>query len=176
MEISLDRGRIDRYAVAMLVVHAAVAVGLLVGAHWLFSRFVPDPGVAAILLGLVLAWLAWSGLYVAAWLKTRRNDVPMELQPTGLVARSPYGELVIPWDTITSATIERTRVGKSLRLRLVPASDPRHAGITVAWLKPQMMRVVEKHGVRYSLRVLDIEEDELRRAFEMRSSGRVRIG
>jgi hypothetical protein len=176
LEISLDRGRIDRYAAAMLVVHAVVAAGLLVGAHWLFSAFVPEPGVVAILLGLVLVWLGWSGLYVSAWVKTRRIDVPMELQPTGLVARSPYGELVIPWDTITSARIERTWVGRRLRLRLVPTSDPRHADITVAWLRPEMMRVVEKHGVRYSMRVLDIEADQLREAFELRSGGRVRIG
>jgi hypothetical protein len=176
VQIALARGRIDRYAALMLLVHALVFAVVLAGAHWFFSGFLSDPVVFLILLGLVLAWLGWSGLYVLAWFRMRKIDVPLELQPTGLVARSTYGELVIPWDTITSAAVQRTWSGKRLRLRLVPESDPRHADIVVAWLKPEMMRLVERHGVRYSLRVLDIGVDELREAFVVRSGGRIRVG
>ena len=176
MQIALARGRIDRYAALMLVVHALFAVAVGAGAYWLFSSLLGGTAALFIVLCLLLAWLAWSGLYVTAWLQTRKIDVPLELQPTALLARSPYGELVVPWTTITSATIERTWSGRRLRVRLVPDTDPRHADIVVAWLRPEMMRVVDKHGIRYSLRALDIGVDELRAAFLSRSGGLVHVG
>jgi len=176
MQIALARGRVDRYAVLMLLVHALFAAVVVAGAYRLFSSFLGGTAVLFILLCLLLVWVGWSGLYVVAWLQTRKIDVPMELQPTALVARSSFGELVVPWTTITSATVERTWTGQRLRLRLVPESDPRHADIVVAWLRPEMMRVVEKHGIRYSLRVLDIGVDELRQALLSRSGGLVHVG
>jgi len=176
MQIALDRGRIDRFGLLMLVVYAAAFAALGAGVVWLLDGLLGDSALLLIVLTLTLAWLAWSGLYVVAWLKARKVDVPMELQPTGLVARSTYGELVIPWGTIVSAAIERTWSGKRLRLRLVPESDPRHADIVVAWLRPEMMRVVERRGIRYSLRVLDIGVDELRHAFVTQSGGLVHVG
>ena len=175
MRITLARGRVDRFAALMLVVYVAVFAAVLFGADRVLGDVLGDTALVLVLLGLVLAWLAWIGLFVAAWLKTRKVDVPLELEPTGLVARSTYGELVIPWGTIVSATIERTWSGRRLRLRLVPESDPRHADIVVAWLRPEMMRVVERHGIRYSLRVLDIGVDELRHAFLSQSGGLVHV-
>jgi hypothetical protein len=99
----------------------------------------------------------------------------MELQPTGIVARSQFGELVVPWEAMASAAVERTWSGSRLRIRLVDALDPRRDGVVVAWLNPQMLRVVERKGLRYSLRVLDIGVDQLRESFATHSGGRVRI-
>ena len=176
MEIGLARGRVDRYAALMLVVHTLFFAALAAGAFWLLDGVADGVALVFVLVALAVAWLGWSGLYVLAWIHTRKIDVPMELQPTGLVARSTYGELVIPWNTIASAAVERTWSGRRLRLRLVPESDPRHADIVVAWLRPEMMRIVEKHGIRYSLRALDIGVDELRQAFLSRSGGLVQVG
>ena len=176
MQIALARGRVDTYAALMLVVHTILFAAVGAGAAWLLDGVAGGVALVFVLVGLGLAWLAWVGLYVLTWVRTRRIDVPLELQPTGLVARSTYGELVIPWDTITSATVERTWSGRRLRLRLVPESDPRHADVVVAWLRPEMMRVVQRRGLRYSLRALDIEVDALRQAFALQSGGRIRVG
>ena len=46
----------------------------------------------------------------------------------------------------------------------------------MAWLRPEMMRIVEQHGIRYSLRALDIGVDELRQAFVVQSGGLVQVG
>ena len=176
MQIALARGRLDRYAALMLVLHAGFFTAAGAVAFWVLADVAGGVARVLVLLGLVVAWLAWSGLYAHVWLRTRTIDVPLELQPTGLLARSTYGELIAPWDTIASAAVERTWSGRRLRLRLVPESDPRHADIVAAWLKPEMMSVVERHGLRYSLRVLDIEVDQLREAFATHSGGRVRVG
>jgi hypothetical protein len=176
VKIALDRGRLDRYAGAMLLGYTLVFAAVLAGGYRLLEPHVGQAALVLVLGGLVLGWLAWSSLYVVSWLRSRMVDVPMELDPSGLVARSTYGELVVPWDTITSAGVERTWSGRRLRLRLVPASDPRHADIVVAWLKPEMMRIVERRGIRYSLRVLDIGVDQLRDAIATQSGGRVHVG
>ena len=175
MQIALARGRVDRYAVLMLLVHTVGALAVASLAFWLIEDVAGGTALVFVVIALTLVWLAWCALYTTAWLRTRKIDVPMELQPTGLVARSMYGELVIPWAAITSATVERTWSGRRLRLRLVPESDPRHGDIIVAWLKPEMWRIVERRGLRYSLRVLDIGIDELRQAFVTQSGGLVHV-
>ena len=175
MQIALARGRVDRYAVLMLLAHTALFAAAGAGASWLLDGVAGGAALVFVLVALGLAWLGWSGLYIVAWTRTRRIEAPLELQPTGLVARSTHGELVVPWHTITSATVERRWSGRRLRLRLVPESDPRHADIVVAWLRPEMMRVVEKHGIRYSLRALDIGIDRLRESFLLQSGGRVQV-
>ena len=100
---------------------------------------------------------------------------PLGLHGDGLHARSQFGELVAPWETIQSAAIERAWSGRRLRIRLVPPRDPRHAAIVHANLNPKMFEVVDKRGMRYSLRVLDIGLDELRQAFVVQSGGRVQV-
>jgi hypothetical protein len=175
VRIALARGRVDLYAGLMLVVHTALFAAAGAVLFWLLRDVAEGVAAVFVLVAVALVWVAWTGLYVVAWLRTRKIDVPMELQPTGLVARSAVGELVVPWAAITSATVERTWSGRRLRIRLVPESDPRHADIVVAWLKPEMMRIVERQGLRYSLRGLDIGVDELRQAFLSRSGGLVHV-
>jgi hypothetical protein len=176
VRIALARGRVDRYAALMLVVHTVLFAAAGAGAAWLLDGEAGGAALVFVLVGLGLAWIGWDGLYLLAWRRTRAIDFPLELQPTGLVARSAYGELVVPWHTITSASVERTWSGRRLRLRLVPPSDARHSDIVVAWLRPEMMKVVERRGVRYSLRALDIGTDQLRDAFVLQSGGRVHVG
>ena len=43
-------------------------------------------------------------------------------------------------------------------------------------LNPQMFELVNRRGMRYSLRVLDIGLAELRQAFVVQSGGRVQVG
>ena len=171
MEIPLARSRFDLFTTFALVVYAAILTGLIALA------FVLLEGVAllVVLIVLVLFWLFHSGLYVFTWTRMRKVSHPLGLHGDGIHARSQFGELVAPWETVQSATIERAWNGKRLRIRLVPAGDPRHAGIVHADLNPQMFELVNRRGMRYSLRVLDIGLAELRQAFVVQSGGRVQV-
>jgi hypothetical protein len=170
VEIPLARTRFDLFATFVLIVYAVILTALVAAAFtWLDGTT-----LLVVLIVLVLFWLFWSGLYVFTWTRMRRVSHPLGLHGDGLHARSQFGELMAPWESIQSAAIERAWNGKRLRIRLVPPSDPRHAGI-VNHVNPQMMKVVGKRGMRYSLRVLDIELDVLRQAFVVQSGGRVRL-
>ena len=120
MEIPLARSRFDLFTTFALVVYAAILTGLIALA------FVLLEGVAllVVLIVLVLFWLFHSGLYVFTWTRMRKVSHPLGLHGDGIHARSQFGELVAPWETVQSATIERAWNGKRLRIRLVPAGRP----------------------------------------------------
>jgi hypothetical protein len=105
----------------------------------------------------------------------RKISHPLGLHGDGLHARSHFGELMAPWETLQSVAIERRWNGKLLRVRLVPPGDPTRAGL-VSSVDPRVLKAIERRGMRYSLRVLDIGIDELRQAFVVQSGGRVRVG
>ena len=120
MEIPLARNRFDLFTTFALVVYAAILTGLIALA------FVLLEGVAllVVLIVLVLFWLFHSGLYVFTWTRMRKVSHPLGLHGDGIHARSQFGELVAPWETVQSATIERAWNGKRLRIRLVPSWGP----------------------------------------------------
>ena len=171
MEIPLARTRFDLFATFALVVYAAILTGLVAVA---FS-FLDGVALLVVLIVLVVFWLFHSGLYVFTWTRMRKVSYPLGLQGDGLHARSQFGELIAPWETIQSATIERAWNGRRLRIRLVPPGDPRHAGIVHADLNAKVFEAVNRRGMRYSLRVLDIDLDKLRQAFVVQSGGRVQV-
>ena len=172
MEIPLARTRFDVVATIRLIGYAAVFTGLVMAA----TALLDDTFLAVALLVLGVLWLLLSGLYLFAWTRVRRIDVPLALHGYGVFARSPLGELTAPWETVQSVVIERVWHGRQLRIRLVPATDPRHADIVHANLNPKKFEVVQREGMRYSLRVLEVGADELREAFVVQSGGRVRVG
>ena len=96
MEIPLARTRFDLFATFALVVYAAILTGLVALAFSLLD------GVAllVVLIVLVLFWLFHSGLYVFTWTRMRRISHPLGLHGDGLHARSQFGELIAPWETI----------------------------------------------------------------------------
>jgi hypothetical protein len=173
VEIRLARTRYDLSAAFVLIVYAAIFTALV----WLVTSVLTlgDTALTVALVVLVALWLFWSGTYLFAWTRRRRVDVPLSLRATGLVARGQFGDLEVPWAAVRSAEVERTWTGRLLRIRLVPATDPARAQV-VDHLDDAMLGVVEKHGIRYSLRVLDIGLDPLRDAFTVQSAGRVRVG
>jgi len=173
MDIPLARTRLDLFAAIQLIGYAAIFTALV----WLVTA-VLDLGDTALLLalvGLVVLWLLWSGLYVFGWTRMRKVSFPLGLQGDGLHAHSQFGELIAPWDTVQTAAIERSWTGRRLRIRLVPPTDARFAQIGHANLHPKMFEVVQREGMRYSLRVLDVDVDQLREAFVVQSGGRVRV-
>jgi hypothetical protein len=173
MEIRLARTRFDLVAAAVLIGYAAIFTALVWAATLLLDGH--DGAMGVTLGALTVLWLLWSGLYVFTWTRMRRSDVPLELRGSGIVARGQFGDLEIPWSAVQSAAIERSWTGRRLRVRLVPPTAPEHAEV-VNHLNDRMTKVVEKEGVRYSLRVLDIGVDQLREAFTVQSGGRVRVG
>lgn len=170
MDIPLARTRFDLFSTFVLVVYASTVTGMVAVAFSLLD------GVAllVVLIVLVVVWLFHSGMYLFGWTRMRKVSHPLGLHGDGLHARSQFGELVAPWETIQSAAIERAWNGRRLRIRLVPPSDPTRAGI-VSRVSPQLLKVIDQRGMRYSLRALDIGLDELRQAFVVQSGGRVRI-
>jgi hypothetical protein len=170
VEIPLARTRFDLFSTFVLVGYAVIATGLVAAAFSLLD------GVAllVVLIVLVLFWLFHSGLYVFTWTRMRKVSHPLGLHGDGLHARSQFGELVAPWETIRSAAIEQAWTGKRLRVRLVPPGDPARAGI-VSHVDPRVLKAVDRRGMRYSLRALEIGVDELRQAFVVQSGGRVRV-
>ena len=171
MDIPLARNRFDLFSTLALIVYAAILTGLVA----LASAFLDGTALLVVLIVLVLFWLFHSGLYVFTWTRMRKISHPLGLHGDGLHARSQFGELMAPWETLQSAAIERRWNGKLLRVRLVPPGDPTRAGL-VSSVDPRVLRTIEKRGMRYSLRVLDIGVDELRQAFVVQSGGRVRVG
>jgi hypothetical protein len=171
VDIPLARTRFDLFATFVLIVYAAILTALVTAAFTLLD----GTALNVVLVVLVLFWVFWSGLYVLGWTRMRRVSHPLGLHGDGLHARSQFGELVAPWETIQSAAIERAWNGTRLRIRLVPPTDPRHAQIGHANLNPTMFEVVQRKGMRYSLRALDIDVDRLREAFVVQSGGRVRV-
>jgi hypothetical protein len=170
LDVPLARTRLDLIATLVLVVYAVVLTGLVATAAALLD------GIALLvaLILLVLFWLLHSGLYVFTWTRMRWVAHPIGLHGDGLHARSHVGEIVAPWETVRSVVVERAWNGRRLRIRLVRPGDPRHAAI-VSHVRPQVMRIIDKRGMRYSLRVLDIDLEALRQAFVVQSAGRIEV-
>jgi hypothetical protein len=172
LEIPLARGRFDVFAAVTLVVYAVVFTGFVAAA----VTFLDGTAQLLLLLVLALLWLLLSALYLVTWARMRRIDVPLALHAYGVFARSQFGDLTAPWETVQSVALERAWNGRLLRIRLVPTGDPRHADIVHAHLNPKRFEVVQREGLRYSLRVLATDVDRLREAFVVQSGGRVRVG
>jgi hypothetical protein len=173
VEIRLRRTRFDLVAALQLIVYAAVFTALV----WVATAVLDlgDTVLTVVLVVLVVLWLLTSVGYVLVWNRMRRIESPLALHAYGVFARSQYGELTAPWETVRSATIERVWSGRQLRILLVPPDDPRH-GDLVDRVDPRMMKVVDTRGMRFSLRILDIGVEELRQAFTVQSGGRIRVG
>jgi hypothetical protein len=173
VEIRLARTRFDLFATGVLVGYAAVFTALVWAATLLLDGH--DAALGVTLAVLTVLWLLWSGLYVFTWTRMRRVAVPLELREFGVFARGQFGTLEVPWAAVQSAAVERPWNGRRLRIRLVPPTAPEHAQV-VNHVNERMMKVVDKEGMRYSLRVLDIGVEQLREAFTVQSGGRVRVG
>jgi len=171
VDIALAQPRFDLFATFVLVAYAAVLTGLVAAAVALLD----GTALLLVLLGLVVFWLFHSGLYVFTWSRMRKVAHPLGLHGDGLHARSQFGELVAPWEAVASVVLERAWNGRRLRIRLVPAGDPRRAGLVVH-VPPRLLQLVDRRGMRYSLRVLDLDVDRLREAFVVQSAGRVQVG
>jgi len=171
LEIPLARTRLDASAAATLLVYAAVFTAFVAAAF----LFLGGTAQLVVLIALAVLWLLWSALYLVTWFQMRKVDVPLALHGYGVFSRSSFGDLTAPWETVQSVAVERRWTGRMLRIRLVPATDPRHADIVHANLHPKRFEIVQRHGMRYSLRVLDIGLAELREAFVVQSGGRVRV-
>jgi hypothetical protein len=170
MEIPLARSRLDLFATVMLIVYAAILTGLVT----LASALLDGTALLVVLIVLVVFWLFHSALYVYTWTRLRQISHPLGLHGDGLHARSQFGELVAPWEAIASATIERAWNGRRLRIRLLPPGQA--ARDAVVWhVPPAVVATIDRRGMRYSLRALDIGADELREAFVVQSAGRVRV-
>jgi len=170
VDIPLARGRFDAVSLVALMVYAAILTGLVA----LASTFLDGTALLVVLVVLVLFWLFHSLVYVYTWMRMRRVSHPLGLHGDGLHARSQFGEVVAPWEAIASAVIERAWNGRRLRIRLVPRGQPGREGV-VDHVPPQLMEAINKRGMRYSLRALDISVEELRQGFVVQSAGRVRV-
>jgi hypothetical protein len=172
VDIPLARTRLDLFAAFMLIVHAAIFTALV----WVATAVLDlgDTALTVVLAVLVVLWLLWSGGYAWTWTRMRRVESPLGLHSFGLFAHSQLGSLEVPWEAVRSAAIERHWSGRRLRVRLVPPTDARHAGI-VDHVNDPMMKIVDKQGMRYSLRILDIDVARLRDGFVVQSGGRVRV-
>lgn len=172
MDIPLARTRFDVFAACLLIGYAAVFTALV----WVATAVLDlgDTALTVVLAVLVVLWLLWSGTYAWTWTRMRRVDSPLGLHAFGVFGRSQFGTLEVPWEAVQSAAIERHWNGRRLRIRLVPPTDPRHAGI-VDHVSGSMMQVVDEHGMRYSLRILDVTVEQLREAFVVQSGGRLHV-
>ena len=155
-----------------MLVGYAVVLTALVG---LATALLEGTPLLAVLLALVVAWLLHVGLYLYTWSRMRKVASPLGLHGDGLHARSAFGEVVAPWEAIASAVVESRWRGPMLRVRLVPPGDSRRTSVTDSSGYPRLMRSIDRHGMRYSLRVLEIEEAQLREAFVVQSGGRVQV-
>ena len=171
MEIPLRRGRLDVLSALMLVAYAVVAA-VLVAVAVLALHDVP---LVIVLVVLLLLWAFWSGLYVFNWWRMRHVEHPLALTGPALVARSPFGQLTVPWEAVRSARFERRWNGPMLRVRLVPATDPQFAGVGHADLHPKVFSTVQEKGLRMSLAILDTDAARLREAVLIQSGGRVQV-
>lgn len=172
MDIPLARTRLDRFVALQLLALAVLLTALVA----LVVALLDGTARTVVLLVLVVAWLLQVGAYLFTWSQVRRVASPLGLHGDGLHGRSPFGEVVVPWEAVASAKVERTWRGRLLRVRLVPPEDPRHAAISDGTGVPRVLRTIDKNGMRYSLRVLGIDEVRLREAFVVQSGGRVLIG
>jgi hypothetical protein len=173
VDIPLARTRFDLFAGFMLIAYAAVFTALV----WVATAVLDlgDTVLTVVLVALVVIWLLWSGSYAWTWTRMRGVASPLGLHPFGVFAHSQFGTLEVPWDAVRSVAVERHWSGRRLRIQLVPPTDERHAGV-VNRVNDRMMQIVDKQGMRFSLRILDITLDELRSAFTVQSGGRVRVG
>lgn len=171
MDVPLATHRLDRAAALTLLGYAVVLTAVVLVAVALLEGTV----LVVVVLVLLAAWLIHVALYRYAWTRWRRVTSPLGLHGDGVRGRSPFGEVLVPWEAVASAGIERRIRGRMLRVRLVPASDPQRARVTDTSGFPRVLRTIDRRGMRYSLRVLDIGEDQLRQAFVVQSGGRVQV-
>ncbi len=167
MDIPLRRGAVDRRAVLLLVVYVAVATAAFVAAALLLDGAV----LVVVLVALLLLWLFFAGSYAWTWMRIRQVASPLGLHGTGVVSRSQFGELVLPWEAVESIAVE----GSMLVIRMVPAGDPRGTGIDATALVPAALERVRRRGINISLAALDIGPADLRQAVTVQSGGRFRL-
>ncbi len=172
MDIPLARTRFDVFSALQLAVYAAVFTALV----WLATAVLDlgDTTLSVVLLVLVALWILTTATYAWTWTRIRQVDSPLGLHPFGVFGHSIRGTLEVPWEAVVSAGVERHWTGRRLRIRVVPPTDPRHAAI-VDHVDDRTMRVVDRQGMRYSLRILDVELEDLRQAFVVQSGGRLHL-
>ena len=106
---------------------------------------------------LVVLWLLWSGTYAWSWTRMRRVDSPLGLHAFGVFARSQFGTIEVPWEAVQSATIERHWNGRRLRIRAGRRRPTRGTPASSTTSSDAMRQIVDKHGMRFSLRLLDVD-------------------
>lgn len=159
------RAAVDRWWVPAVVVVAlciAVSVAAFVfaaanGAGYVGFMFLPAVVVEAVVLAQI----------TGAWLRLRRIRTPIELGADGMLLRTPYGDVRAPWSAIGAATLERGLLGRSVRFRLAPGFP--------TGLPGRSARLVDREGLRYAMRVLDVDVATLRSEVERSSGGRVTV-
>lgn len=167
MDIPLRRGAVDRRAALVLVGYVAVATGAFVAAALLLD----GAARVTVLVVLLVLWLLVAGTYAWTWTRIREVASPLGLHGTGVVSRSQFGQLVLPWEAVESITLE----GSTLVIRPVPAGDPRGVGVDATALVPSALDRVQRRGVNISLAALDISPADLRQAVTVQSGGRFRL-
>ena len=175
-QVHLDRRAVDVTAMLVLLVQLLpLVVVVVLGAALLSLDGVSTAavGVPVVVLGVAALIPPLMGLLV--WARSRRVDVPLELDSLGLHACGAAGELYLPWDAVASVTVEPHRLtGRQLRIRLVPVDDPRRGGL-VEHVPARWKHTFDREGLRYSLRVLAVDPRELARQLALQSAGRVTL-
>lgn len=167
--VPLDRRRLDRVWVPIVVLSALPSAIVLVGLWFVVHE--GQPWLALPIGAMLLATLAQLAVNVAIWLGIRRVPTPLELRATGLVLRVSGGQVEAPWDAVASVLLERHWLGDRVRFRFVPTGDPRRAAVRTD-LPPRRRKAVDRQGMVYALRVLDIEPARILAAVDTLSGGR----
>jgi hypothetical protein len=171
VRIPLDRARVDR-TWGRLILGTVLLVAVLLGALTALllhaGAGLVDVMPLLIVLPLAAAWVAIT--FGISWRRLRGVEVPLELDGHGITLRSPYGDVVAPWEAVASASIEPRRLGPWLRVRVAPG------GFTTTVTQRSYLRTLERQGFRYTLRVLAVDADQLRAVFAQQSAGRVHVG
>jgi hypothetical protein len=144
--------RLDGVAAVLGLVYAAVMTAVVVAV----SALLDGVPLLVVLGVLTLAWLVHVALFLTAWRQIRQVPFPLGVHGDGVHDRTPPGEVVLAWDAIRSATLER----RFLRSPL----------LTVHPVDPAVRKV------QWSLRALEISAEDLRRLFTVQSGGRVQLG
>jgi hypothetical protein len=158
VDVPLRRRALDRRAALLLLLSALVAAAAVLA----LLLWVEGTARVVSVVVVLAVWAVFAAGGVVAWSRTRAIASPLGLHGDGVTSRSPYGELVVPWESVAAARIE----GKTLRIWVRFGAPADHSRLRdAAW------RTVEENGVRISLAALDVALEELRRAFTVQSSG-----
>jgi hypothetical protein len=125
--------------------------------------------IAPLCIGLVFVGM----VFRTATRRASLDGPVLRLDESGTTWWLPQGELAVPWQAIASVSTQRRGRHQVLTYRLAPGTSPDTPGVRSA-VPPAVFAQLSDHGLRLGSAGVDVPVDEIVRATDRLTAGRLR--